>query len=157
MTLTEKLIELIERKNIEEKDTKAASWFVLDAMANIVAGRNTEPGKILNRWFLEEPANTSRNVLWMGASMHILEVDDLHRQSVVHPGCVVIPTVLSLGMREDISGQQILEAVVKGFEACTRLGNSVGPAHYKIWHNTATCGTFGAAYAAGSLLGLGKS
>ena len=157
MTLTEKLIELIESKNIEEKDTKAASWFVLDAMANIVAGRNTEPGKILNRWFLEEPANTSRNVLWMGASMHILEVDDLHRQSVVHPGCVVIPTVLSLGMREDISGQQILEAVVKGFEACTRLGNSVGPAHYKIWHNTATCGTFGAAYAAGSLLGLGKS
>ena len=93
---------------------------------------------------------------WIGASMHIQEVDDLHRQSVVHPGCVVIPTVLALGMREDISGLQMLEAVVKGFEACTRIGNSVGPAHYKIWHNTATCGPFGAAYAAGSLLKLGK-
>ena len=156
MTLTEQLIELIESKTMEDEDITAASWFVLDAMANIAAGHKTEPGKILNRWFLNEPPNTSRIVLWLGASMHILEVDDLHRQSVVHPGCVVIPTVLALGMREDISGLQMLEAVVKGFEACTRIGNSVGPAHYKIWHNTATCGPFGAAYAAGTLFGLEK-
>lgn len=157
MTLTEELIELIESKSIEDEDISAASWFVLDAMANIAAGRNSEPGRILNRWFLDEPPNTSRTVLWLGALMHILEVDDLHRQSVVHPGCVVIPTVLSLGLREGLSGRKMLEAVLKGFEACTRLGNSVGPAHYKIWHNTATCGTFGAAYAAGSILGLSKS
>lgn len=157
MTLTEQLIELIESKSIEDEDITAASWFVLDAMANIAAGRNSDPGRILNRWFLDEPPNTSRTVLWLGALMHILEVDDLHRQSVVHPGCVVIPTVLSLGLREGLSGRMMLEAVLKGFEACTRLGNSVGPAHYKIWHNTATCGTFGAAYAAGSILGLSKS
>ena len=123
MTLTEQLIELIESKPIEEKDIKAASWFVLDAMANIVAGRRTEPGRILNRWFLDEPPNTSRTVLWLGALMHILEVDDLHRQSVVHPGCVVIPTVLSLGLREGHSGRELLESVLKGFEACTRIGN----------------------------------
>ena len=59
--------------------------------------------------------------------MHILEVDDLHRQSVVHPGCVVIPTVISLGIREGLSGRKMLEAVLKGFEACTRIGSSVGP------------------------------
>jgi len=156
MTLTEQLIELIENKSIEDEDINAASWFMLDAMANIAAGRNTDQGRILSRWFLEEPPDTSRKVLWLGSLMHILEVDDLHRRSVVHPGCVVIPTVLALGMREDISGLQMLEAVVKGFEACTRIGNSVGPAHYKIWHNTATCGPFGAAYAAGTLFGLEK-
>ena len=88
--------------------------------------------------------------------MHILQVDDRHRQSVVHPGCVVIPTVLSLGLREGLSGRKMLEAVLKGFEDCTRLGNSVGPAHYKIWYKTATCVTFGAAYAAGSLFGISK-
>ena len=156
MTLTGKLIELIESKTIENEDITSALWFVLDAMANIVAGRNSEQGRILEGWYLDEPAETSRTAFWMGASMHIQEVDDLHRQSVVHPGCVVIPTVLALGMREDISGLQMLEAVVKGFEACTRIGNSVGPAHYKIWHNTATCGPFGAAYAAGTLFGLEK-
>ena len=126
-------------------------------MANIAAGRSTEPGRILNRWFLDELPNTSSTVLWLGGLMHILEVDDLHRQSVEHPECVVIPTVLSLGLREGLSGRKMLEAVLKDFEACTRLGNSVGPAHYKIWHNTAICGTFGAAYAAGTILGLSKS
>ena len=156
MTLTEQLIELIENKPIEDEDIKAASWFMLDAMANIAAGRNTDQGRILSRWFLEEPPDTSRKVLWVGSLMHILEMDDLHRRSVVHPGCVVIPAVLALGLREGVSGLQMLEAVVKGFEACTRIGNSVGPAHYKIWHNTATCGPFGAAYAAGTLFGLEK-
>ena len=156
MTLTAQLIELIESKAIGKKESEVASWFVLDAIANFVAGRNSEQGRILEGWYLDEPAETSRTAFWMGASMHIQEVDDLHRQSVVHPGCVVIPTVLALGMREDISGLQMLEAVVKGFEACTRIGNSVGPAHYKIWHNTATCGPFGAAYAAGTLFGLEK-
>ena len=156
MTLTAQLIELIESKAIGKKESEVASWFVLDAIANFVAGRNSEQGRILEGWYLDEPAETSRTAFWIGASMHIQEVDDLHRQSVVHPGCVVIPTVLALGMREDISGLQMLEAVVKGFEACTRIGNSVGPAHYKIWHNTATCGPFGAAYAAGTLFGLEK-
>jgi 2-methylcitrate dehydratase PrpD len=32
----------------------------------------------------------------------------------------------------------------------------VGPAHYRIWHNTATCGPFGSAMAAAHLLGLGE-
>ena len=156
MTLTAQLIELIESKAIGKKESEVASWFVLDAIANFVAGRKSEQGRILEGWYLGERAETSRTAFWLGASMHIQEVDDLHRQSVVHPGCVVIPTVLALGMREDISGLQMLEAVVKGFEACTRIGNSVGPAHYKIWHNTATCGPFGAAYAAGTLFGLEK-
>jgi 2-methylcitrate dehydratase PrpD len=157
MTLTEQLIELIESKSIKNEDITVTSWFVLDAMANIAAGRSPEPGRILNRWFLDELPNTSSTVLWLGGLMHILEVDDLHRQSVEHPECVVIPTVLSLGLREGLSGRKMLEAVLKDFEACTRLGNSVGPAHYKIWHNTATCGTFGAAYAVGTILGLSKS
>ena len=44
MTLTEQLIELIENKRIEDEDVEAASWFMLDAMANISAGRNSEQG-----------------------------------------------------------------------------------------------------------------
>ena len=130
---------------------------MLDAMANIAAGRNSEQGRILTRWFLEVPADSSRKVLWLGSLMHILEMDDLHRNSVVHPGCVVIPAVLAVGLREGVSGRKMLEATLKGFEVCTRIGNSVGPAHYKIWHNTSTCGPFGAAYAAGTLLGLNSS
>ena len=55
MSLTEQLIELIESKSIEDEDISGASWFVLDAIANIIAGRKTEQGKIINRWFLKVP------------------------------------------------------------------------------------------------------
>jgi len=154
MSLTAQLVDLIENKSIKNGDLKAATWFFLDAISNISAGLNTDQGRILRNWFLEENPDTSRKVLFMGSLMHILEMDDLHRRSIVHPGCVVIPVVIAIGMRLGSSGRLMLEAAIKGFEACTRIGNSVGPAHYKIWHNTATCGTFGAAYAAGTLMGL---
>jgi len=154
MTLTEELIELIESKPITDADLEAAAWLMLDGLANTVGGTNSPQGRILTEWFRAEPADLNRTTLWLGGLMHILEVDDLHRQSVVHPGCVVIPAAVATGLREGASGRQLLEAVLKGFEACTRLGNSVGPTHYRIWHNTATCGPFGGAYAAGSLLKL---
>ena len=154
MTLTEKLIELINVKPITEDDLAATAWFVLDGLANTVAGTNSPQGRILTEWFRAEAADVNRTTLWLGGLMHILEVEDLHRQSVIHPGCVVIPATVAVGLREGASGRQMLEAVLKGFEACTRVGNSVGPSHYRLWHNTATCGPFGGAYAAGSLLAL---
>ena len=131
MSLTGQLIDLIENKSIDNEDIEVASWYLLDAIANIAAGLNTDQGRILRRWFLEEIPDTSRKVLFMGALMHILEMDDLHRKSIVHPGCVVIPVVITIGMRLGISGRKMLEAAIKGFETCTRIGNSVGPAHYK--------------------------
>jgi len=79
---------------------------------------------------------------------------DLHRASVTHPGCVVVPTVLALGARQKMGGIALLTAVLHGFEAMCRVGNGVGRAHYKIWHNTATCGPFGSAMAAATLLQL---
>ena len=52
MSLTEQLIELIENKSIDDEDIEVTSWFLLDAIANITAGRNTEQGRVLRRWFL---------------------------------------------------------------------------------------------------------
>ena len=73
MSLTGQLIDLIENKSIDNEDIEVASWYLLDAIANIAAGLNTDQGRILRRWFLEEIPDTSRKVLFMGALMHILE------------------------------------------------------------------------------------
>ncbi|MDP7630960.1 MAG: hypothetical protein QGF03_10385 [SAR324 cluster bacterium] len=51
MTLTEKLIELINVKPITEDDLAATAWFVLDGLANTVAGTNSPQGRILTEWF----------------------------------------------------------------------------------------------------------
>ena len=51
--------------------------------------------------------------------------------------------------------RDFLHAFILGFEAESRVGNAVYPAHYDVgWHITGTAGVFGAAAAIGKLLGL---
>lgn len=157
-SLTEGLVQLVRAKPITQADYDAAALFTLDAVANILAGRNSGPGKVLLDWWQARASNEtpepSRLAFLMGALCHILETDDLHRESVVHPGCVVVPAVWALANKNRQSGHDVLRAVLQGFEATTRVGMAVGPAHYRIWHNTATCGPYGSAMAAASLFDL---
>jgi hypothetical protein len=46
--------------------------------------------------------------------------------------------------------------VLAGYEACCRVGMAVGKEHYRVWHNTSTCGPFGSAMASADLLGLSE-
>jgi 2-methylcitrate dehydratase PrpD len=89
-----------------------------------------------------------------GALSHIVEMDDLHRASVVHPGAAVIPAALAIAESQGAGGLDFLSAVVLGYEVAIRIGEAVGKSHYRLWHNTATCGIFGATAAAGRLLNL---
>lgn len=153
-TLTEGLVSLIRSKPVGQPDLDAMALFTLDGIANMLAGRRTVPGEKLLAFLKGREGDAGRRALVMGGLTHILEVDDLHKASVVHPACVTIPAALSLAADTPTSGTDFLTAVLFGFEACTRVGMSVGRAHYKVWHNTATCGTFGGAMTAAALLGL---
>ncbi len=154
-SLTEQLVEFIEAKPIGEADLEKASQYVLDALANTQAGQSTGPGRIIRAWGEGAGHDAGREAFRLGALTHILEADDLHRESVTHPGCVVVPAACALAGSTRADGRAFLTAVLKGFEAMCRIGAAVGPTHYRTWHNTATCGPFGSAYAAGTLLGLG--
>jgi len=154
MTLTERLIRHVRAKPIGDDDRRMAALYVLDAVANAVAGRASVPGGILADWAAQAGRDAGREALFLGGVIHALETDDLHRASVVHPGCVVVPVIVALGRRRGLSGHALLAATLRGFEACCRVGMAVGAAHYRIWHNTATCGPYGSAMAAADLLGL---
>jgi 2-methylcitrate dehydratase PrpD len=154
MSLTQDLIKLIQNKPVQPSDLESAAMFTLDAIASAYAGSTTPVGQVLKRWAGSSDLDFKRRVLLMGALTHITETDDLHRASVTHPGCVVVPAALALGEKLNSTPQQILTAILHGFEAMCRIGSAVGPAHYKIWHNTATCGPFGSAMAAATLLDL---
>ncbi len=154
MSLTKKLIELIRNKPIDAADLNAAALFTLDAVATAYAGSATPTGKTLIDWAGAGDTDTKRRALLMGALTHITETDDLHRASVTHPGCVVIPAALSLGEKTGADATKVLRAILHGFEAMCRIGAALGPSHYKIWHNTATSGPFGSAMAAATLLDL---
>ena len=153
-TLTQQLTALINARLVQTADLQQAALFTLDAIANALAGRHSEPGRLLLQWAQIGGVDAGRRAFLLGALTHILEVDDLHRASVVHPGCVVVPAAWAVAEREGVSGEELLLAVLRGFEAATRVGMAVGPAHYRIWHNTATCGPFGAAMAVASVMQL---
>ena len=154
MSLTEDLVDLIRNKPISEDDLASAAMFTLDALATAYAGSVTATGKKLIAWAQSGDLDGKRQAFLMGALTHITETDDLHRASVTHPGCVVVPAALSLGEKTGASANKILRAILHGFEAICRIGVAVGPTHYKVWHNTATCGPYGSAMAAATLLDL---
>jgi 2-methylcitrate dehydratase PrpD len=153
-TLTQGLIKLIRRKPVSAEDLEKTALFTLDAIANMIAGRNSDQGRKLLEWGKNRMTDTGRRALIMGGLTHILEVDDVHRASVVHTGAVTVPAVFALAAGQDIPGEKILRAVLYGFESTCRVGMAVGPAHYRVWHNTATCGPYGSAMAAATMLDL---
>jgi 2-methylcitrate dehydratase PrpD len=152
--LSNDLIQCIRNKPITDSDLQRATIFTLDAIANALAGRNTLPGEKLLQWGSQQGKDAGRRALVAGGLTHILETDDLHRASVTHPGCVVPPAVFCVAERENSSGIAVLTSILHGFEAMCRVGMGVGAAHYRIWHNTATCGPYGSAVAIASLLQL---
>ena len=154
MSLTASLVRLIRNKPMSDDDLASAAMFTLDAVACAYAGRNTLVGEKLIAWANSAGLDNKRQAFLMAALTHITETDDLHRASVTHPGCVVVPAALALGEQIGAGTEKILGAILHGYEAMCRIGAAVGPAHYKVWHNTATCGPFGSAMAAATLLDL---
>jgi 2-methylcitrate dehydratase PrpD len=91
-----------------------------------------------------------------GAAAHALEMDDTHQGGSIHLGATVFPAALAAAELAEASGEHVLRAAVGGYEVAARLAMALGPAaHYRRgFHLTATCGAFGAAAAAGAVLGL---
>lgn len=90
------------------------------------------------------------------ASSHLVEQDDLHNSSVLHPATVVFPAALAAAQDLGKSGRELILACVAGYEAGIRFGEFLGRSHYRIFHTTATVGTLAAAVAVGKLLGFDK-
>lgn len=149
-----------------EVDRDRARLHLLDWAACAVAGA-VEPGAAEPRDLARLEGSGSCRVLGgpragplaaalaNGPAGALLEMDDVDRRGLLHPGPVVIPAALAAaeaGGQDD--GAALLDAVVRGYEAMIRVGRAVGPHHAARFHVTASCGGFGAAAAGASILGL---
>lgn len=94
-----------------------------------------------------------------GTAAHSIELDDVTRESSLHPGVTVIPAALAVAEHRDVGGRPFLEAVVAGYEVVMRVGNALNPAstYARGFHPTGVAGAFGAAAAAARLMGLDGS
>ncbi len=148
---------------------QAAKWCLVDTLAAVYAAVEQFPIRRLREFWCDDGmapggpcrlVGTKARVLGAVAAMEhsamaqSLEMDDFHKQSIVHIGSAVIPPALAAAERLGRNGRELLAAIILSYEAGIRAGEAVNPAHHRIWHSTGTCGTFGAAAAVGSLFRL---
>ncbi|HLH90012.1 MAG TPA: MmgE/PrpD family protein [Xanthobacteraceae bacterium] len=93
-----------------------------------------------------------------GTAAHGIELDDGFRQGSVHPGCTVIPAVLSVGYQQGTRGRALIEAIVAGYELPIAIARACHPdLRQRGFHPTGACAVFGAAAAVGKLRGLTRA
>src|SRR5690349_12565303 len=138
-SLTQRLADALIAVNVDALSAETiddAKLFVLDWLASAIAGTATPVGELL----IAEAASRGQGnaqvlgladgrdaevaALTNGALSHIVEMDDLDRGSVVHPGTVVIPAALAAADAVGASGQQFLFGVIAGYEVCIRIGEA---------------------------------
>ena len=125
---------------------------LIDWHAALLPGSVVAPATLLKKALAEEYARGYPRTLALidGTAAHTVEVDDIYRDGIYHPGAPTIAAALSFKKPNP------LRAIVVGYEISTRIGAAMGRAHYKYWHNTGTIGCFGACAAAAEVLGLPK-
>jgi len=163
-SLTEGLVALLARP-ISAADRRRAALHLLDWIGCAAAGAASEAGAVFRDHAARQPwgaarvflgaRNTARDAAFAnGAFGNVLEMDDLHREAILHPGPVVIPAALAVATERGTGGHALLDAMLRGYEAMIRIGRAAGRTHYERFHPTATVGGFGSAAACASLLGL---
>jgi 2-methylcitrate dehydratase PrpD len=121
---------------------------VIDWHAALYPGTVVPPVTLMESAFAGEPETPRLRALMEGTAAHTVEVDDIFRDGIYHPGAPTIAAARALS--------EELRPVVVGYEISTRIGAAMGKAHYKHWHNTGTIGAFGAAAAAAEALELDR-
>jgi 2-methylcitrate dehydratase PrpD len=125
---------------------------VQNALAALAPFSGPAAATVLGR---AERLDVMHAALMNGITSHTFDFDDTHLKTVTHPSGPVASAILALAERQPVSGADFLHAFILGVEVECRIGNSVYPEHYDVgWHITGTTGVFGAAAAAGRLLGL---
>ncbi len=95
-------------------------------------------------------------VLVNGTAGHAFEMDDIHKESIIHPNSLAVPVALALAETDPtLSGREIATALTLGYEVGLRIGNAATTSLFlNGFHPQGTTGVFVAAATAGRLMRL---
>ncbi len=142
---------------------------ILDSIGCALYGANLEWSQILQNtlgaldntpvcsvWGTRQRISAPHAALINGTQVQGFELDDVHRQGVLHVGAVVLPALIAIvELRPAMSGREFLTAAVAGYEIGPRVGICMGPEHIaQGWHSGATLGVYSAASSAARALRL---
>ena len=169
MHVVERLAEFAQNFRAQPIPPQAlhhAKRAVIDWYAALLPGAVAAPATLLEKALAEDldrggaslalgrKATARTAALINATAAHTMEVDDIYREAIYHPGAPTIAAALAVAQESGASGETFLRGVIVGYEISTRIGAAMGRAHYRYWHNTGTIGSFGAAAAAAAIYGL---
>jgi len=142
---------------------------ILDSLGCALFGAHLEWSRILVRtladldssktngvWGTDVRLSAPHAALANGTLVQSFELDDVHRQGVLHVGAVTLPPLFAVAeLRPGMTGCDFLTAAVAGYEIGPRVGKCMGQEHIvQGWHSGATVGVFSAAAGAAAALKL---
>jgi 2-methylcitrate dehydratase PrpD len=142
-SLTEQLAKHLQ-KPVADATRMRARLHLLDWLACVAGALRSDVAASLR-------TADVRDAAWLG---NVLEMDDVHRAALLHPGPAVWPAALDTAYEVSARMDEMLDAAIWGYEAMIAVGATFDAHHYAHFHNTATAGVFGAAACAGSLYDL---
>jgi len=169
---TRKLAEFISSLRYEDIPPdviERIKLLMLDSLGCALYGANLEWCRILRGTLLDVDQTRTTSVwgtnhklssphatLINGTQIQGFELDDVHRQGVLHVGAVTLPALVAVAeSHRTLTGREFLAAAVAGYEVGPRVGLCMGQEHIgQGWHSGATVGVFSAAAGASRGLGL---
>ncbi len=153
---------------------------ILDGLGLALAGSHAETATICRQYLQElgvcggqaivigsELKTSPRFAAFVnGVSIHADDFDDTQLSAakdrvyglLVHPTVPVLPAVLALSQRADMSGKELMLSYHVGVEVECKIAEAISPRHYQDgFHSTGTCGAFGSAVASAKLLRFDQS
>ncbi|MGE5526940.1 MAG: MmgE/PrpD family protein [Rhodospirillaceae bacterium] len=168
VALSRYIAQALKRK-LPTRVSERARLHLIDTFAAMVSGSRLLPGQraiayvkplggkpqagVIGTRIVTSPVLAA---LANGMFGHADETDDTHPPSLTHPGTSVVPAALAIGEARRLSGEQVLRAIVVGYDVCARLLLALQPMPFlRSGHHAGAFGqAFGAAAAAGALLEL---
>lgn len=172
MNLSEDIARYVRNMTFEQLSNEVIQYTklcILDYYSSLIKGKDTIPVQMMSAVMSELGGDSQASAITgfrtsvtnaafvNGGASHAIELDDVHKASIVHAATVILPAVLAIAEWKKLTGKEIITAVVIGYEIAFRVGETVSPSHYYYFHNTATCGTFGATVAVAKLLNLSEA
>jgi len=163
-----KAIDTIQRSRIPSEVVVRAKHSLLDYLAVTCAGAMFQKEKLEKFFTFAQPeegafraVGTGKNlalkeaVFLNGLNGHALDFDDGTNAGIIHLGSPIFSLLIPLSQRYGTSVEEMLKAVVVGYEASFTMAISIQPGHKAMgYHATGTCGTLGATLAASYMLGF---
>jgi len=106
-----------------------------------------------------EQTSIALAVLVNSTGGHAFELDDIHKESIIHAGSIATPIALAFAEQQGgAPGRDVITAMVAGYEVGHRVGNAATMSlFFRGFHPQGTSGAFVAAATAARAIGLDAS